>query len=69
MMTKVTFEDVFDGLQILPSRDDTEGKFIDILKKQKELMEFVLIFITPLMVLFSLILNTYLVLVITFHEG
>ena len=40
MMTKVTFEDVFDGLQILPSRDDTEGKFIDILKKQKELMEF-----------------------------
>lgn len=39
-MTKVTFEDVFDGLQILPSRDDTEGKFIDILKKQKELMEF-----------------------------
>ena len=40
MMTKVTFEDVFDGLQILPSRDDTEGKFIDILEKQKELMEF-----------------------------
>lgn len=40
MMTKVTFEDVFDGLQILPLRDDTEGKFIDILKKQKELMEF-----------------------------
>lgn len=40
MMTKVRFEDVFDGLQILPSRDDTEGKFIDILKKQKELMEF-----------------------------
>ena len=40
MMTKVTFEDVFDGLQILPSRDDTEGKFIDILKKQTELMEF-----------------------------
>ena len=39
-MTKVTFEDVFDGLQILPSRDDTEGKFIDILEKQKELMEF-----------------------------
>ena len=39
-MTKFTFEDVFDGLQILPSRDDTEGKFIDILKKQKELMEF-----------------------------
>ena len=80
MMIKVTFEDVFDGLQILPSRDDTEGKFIDILEKQKELMEFaianhskvmqfVLIFITPLMVLFSLILNTYLVLVITFHEG
>lgn len=40
MMTKVTFEDVFDGLQILPSRDDTEGKFINILEKQKELMEF-----------------------------
>lgn len=40
MMIKVTFEDVFDGLQILPSRDDTEGKFIDILEKQKELMEF-----------------------------
>ena len=40
MMTRVTFEDVFDGLQILPSRDDTEGKFIDILEKQKELMEF-----------------------------
>ena len=40
MMTKVTFEDVFDGLQILPSRDDTEGKFIDILEKQKEHMEF-----------------------------
>ena len=40
MMTKVTFEDVFDGFQILPSRDDTEGKFIDILEKQKELMEF-----------------------------
>lgn len=39
-MTKVRFEDVFDGLQILPSRDDTEGKFIDILEKQKELMEF-----------------------------
>ena len=39
-MIKVTFEDVFDGLQILPSRDDTEGKFIDILEKQKELMEF-----------------------------
>ena len=38
MMTKVTFEDVFDGLQILPSRDDTEGKSIDILEKQKELM-------------------------------
>ena len=40
MMTKVRFEDVFDGLQILPSRDYTEGKFIDILKKQTELMEF-----------------------------
>ena len=39
-MTKVRFEDVFDGLQILPSRDYTEGKFIDILKKQTELMEF-----------------------------
>lgn len=42
MMTKVTFEDVFDGLQILPSRDETEVKFIDILDKQKELMEFAL---------------------------
>lgn len=40
MKKEVTFEDVFDGLQILPSRDDTEGKFIDILEKQKELMEF-----------------------------
>ena len=33
-MTKVTFEDVFDGLQILPSRDETEVKFIDILDKK-----------------------------------
>ena len=40
MKKEITFEYVFDGLQILPSRDDTEGKFIDILKKQKELMEF-----------------------------
>ena len=40
MKKEITFEDVFDGLQILPSRDDTEGKFIDILEKQKELMEF-----------------------------
>lgn len=40
MKRKVTFEDVFDGLQILPSRDDTESKFIDILRKQKELMDF-----------------------------
>lgn len=39
-MKDVTFEDIFDGLQILPSRDETEVKFIDILKKQKELMEF-----------------------------
>ena len=42
MMKKVTFEDIFDGLQILPSRDETEVKFIDILNKQKELMEFAL---------------------------
>lgn len=42
MMKEVTFEDIFDGLQILPSRDETEIKFIDILKKQKELMEFAL---------------------------
>ena len=40
MKREVTFEDVFDGLQILPSRDDTESKFIDILRKQKELMDF-----------------------------
>jgi hypothetical protein len=40
MMKEVTFEDIFDGLQILPSRDETEVKFIDILNKQKELMEF-----------------------------
>ena len=40
MMKEVTFENIFDGLQILPSRDETEIKFIDILKKQKELMEF-----------------------------
>ena len=40
MKKEITFEYVFDGLQILPSRDDTEGKFIDILEKQKELMEF-----------------------------
>ena len=40
MMKEVTFEDIFDGLQILPSRDDTESKFIDILRKQKELMDF-----------------------------
>lgn len=40
MKKEITFEDVFDGLQILPSRDDTEGKFIDILEKQKELMKF-----------------------------
>ena len=39
MKKEITFEYVFDGLQILPSRDDTEGKFIDILEKQKELME------------------------------
>ena len=42
MMKDVTFEDIFDGLQILPSRDETEVKFIDILEKQKELMEFAL---------------------------
>ena len=77
-MTKVTFEDVFDGLQILPSREDTEGKFIDILEKQKELMEFaianhsksckfVLIFTILLTVLFFLPLMTYLFLAITFH--
>ena len=41
-MKEVTFEDIFDGLQILPSRDETEVKFIDILNKQKELMEFAL---------------------------
>ena len=40
MKKEITFEYVFDGLQILPSRDDTEGKFIDILVQQKELMEF-----------------------------
>ena len=42
MKKEITFEDVFDGLQILPSRDETEVKFIDILDKQKELMEFAL---------------------------
>ena len=42
MKKEITFEDVFDGLQILPSRDETEVKFIDILEKQKELMEFAL---------------------------
>ena len=42
MIKEVTFEDIFDGLQILPSRDETEVKFIDILNKQKELMEFAL---------------------------
>ena len=36
MKKEITFEDVFDGLQILPSRDETEVKFIDILEKQKE---------------------------------
>ena len=36
MKKEITFEDVFDGLQILPSRDETEVKFIDILDKQKE---------------------------------
>ena len=40
MKKEITFEYVFDGLQILPSRDETEVKFIDILNKQKELMEF-----------------------------
>ena len=40
MKKEITFEDVFDGLQIPPSRDDTESKFIDILRKQKELMDF-----------------------------
>lgn len=40
MKKEITFKDVFNGLQILPPRDDTEGKFIDILRKQKELMEF-----------------------------
>lgn len=35
MIKEVTFEDIFDGLQILPSRDETEVKFIDILNKQK----------------------------------
>lgn len=40
MKKEITFKDVFNGLQILPPRDDTGGKFIDILRKQKELMEF-----------------------------
>ena len=40
MKKEITFKDVFDGLKILPSRDDTESKFIDILRKQKELMDF-----------------------------
>lgn len=35
MMKEVTFEGIFAGLQILPSRDETEVKFIDILEKQK----------------------------------
>lgn len=42
MKKEITFEDVFDGLQVLPSRGETEVKFIDILDKQKELMEFAL---------------------------
>ena len=42
MKKEITFKDVFDGLKILPSRDETEVKFIDILDKQKELMEFAL---------------------------
>ena len=42
MMKEVTFEGIFAGLQILPSRDETEVKFIDILEKQKELMELAL---------------------------
>ena len=40
MKKEITFKDVFDGLPILPPRDNTEGKFIDILEKQKKLMEF-----------------------------
>ena len=40
MKREITFEYVFDGLPILPPRDNTEGKFIDILEKQKKLMEF-----------------------------
>ena len=40
MKKEITFKYVFNGLQILPPRDDTEGKFIDILRKQKELMDF-----------------------------
>lgn len=39
-MKEITFEDNFDGLQILPSRNESEIKFIDILEKQKDLMEF-----------------------------
>ena len=40
MKKEITFKDVFDGLKILPSRDYTESKFIDILRKQKELNGF-----------------------------
>ena len=77
MKKKLHSEDVFDGLQILPSRDE-QKLFIDILDKTKELMEFalatiaksckfVLIFTILLKVLFFLPLMTYLFLVITFH--
>ena len=79
MKKEITFEDVFDGLQILPSRDETEVKFIDILEKQKELMEFALASHNKVMQIrfdlhypsdgFILPLMTYLFLVITFHEG
>ena len=40
MKKAITFKDVFDGLQILPSRDDTESKFIDILRSKKNLWIF-----------------------------
>lgn len=40
MKKEITFEDVFVDCKSFLQEDETEVKFIDILDKQKELMEF-----------------------------